>query len=169
MADNSQNIDQGKLASDAQNIAKGDAPNTTEAPNTTAQPQAIQQPQNTDANTEIKRGPGRPPSAQTKEINQPSPGALKPGAVAENAKPGSTQLTAEQIATGQKEELTKFYGPDYVTATKDGVTSYFSRRAWDLLGENKEGWKMYAEPPQEVKDLQQQQQKAGTAPGAVQG
>lgn len=176
-------VDQGKIAADAQNIAQGNTPATTDT-GANATPEASQTPQpdsiNTAGTVDGPKGVNEPaktgtdtigpkPVGRTRTkadtaapITQGAPGAAKPGAVANNENPGATTLTGEQAEDVQKQQLTHLYGPDFVTVRKGDdkggfVQSYFSRRAWDLLGANKEGWKPVVETPQEVKDLQAQQ------------
>jgi hypothetical protein len=79
----------------------------------------------------------------------------------QNAAAFGTGLTSP-LATGfvneeaSEEELIAEYGKDYVRAQlsdNPGATRIFSKRTWDLLGDDKAGYKKIVKVPKEVSEL----------------
>lgn len=60
----------------------------------------------------------------------------------------------EKEATASIAKAAKDFGPGSVRARKGDQETVFSARAWDLLGDNKEGWKPVTQKPKEVQDLE---------------
>ena len=51
-------------------------------------------------------------------------------------------------------DLIKKYGEDYITAERDGETTYFTKQAWRNLEGDKGGWKRQIKTPPEVAELE---------------
>jgi hypothetical protein len=189
MAENSagsENVNQDKVKTDAQNIAAGNpTANTGETATTgqqglqsaqaapsgnmtgaSANPNALSDNNKTGASQNAtQRGADGKFAAKSNfvgpdAINQSNPGAAKPGAAA--AQPTAQPLSPEEAETKLHNDLVRQFGPDYVRAEKSGgdgkpsIVTTFSRVAWDMLGANKEGYKAVVRKPQEVTDLEAQ-------------
>src|ERR1044072_927378 len=110
------------------------------------------------------------PATQKPFLSQGNPGAVKPGALATGEQPPAPvpppkpqPISKEDVEEQQRKQLVALYGPDYIEARKGQAETYFSRRAWDLLGPagrdgSKDGWKPVVKTPPEVKRLQKEQQ-----------
>lgn len=84
---------------------------------------------------------------------QPAQRATPADPVTHEAK-AAQPLSAEDATNKIEDQALKQYGPGYVKAVKGGQQTTFSQRAWDLLGDNKEGWKAETKKPKEVEDLE---------------
>lgn len=50
------------------------------------------------------------------------------------------KLSIEDLAAANYDRIVQKYGKDFVTAQKGNNKKYFTRRAWNNLGKNKQGW-----------------------------
>lgn len=175
MAQKDGEVNQEKVKADAQKIAAGDkTPEQVKAPEGVKESAAAGHA--TNPGLTGNNAAGAPQSLNPEHrtppasgITQGNPGALKPGEVA--AQKSATKAQAEPLQEEEDErvhnDLVKQFGPDYVVARKEGtgdvetMTTTFSRRAWDLLGPNKEGWKPLAKEPKEVTDLKNRKAAEG--------
>lgn len=187
MAKANEGVDQSKIKDDAQKLAGGgnkaesvaddlvgttagtqhQAPPITPANATGDQiPAPVAAPAPASAGQAAARvGPTPTPATATSAVAQePAPpltngslGAMKPGAF--------------ENATGDDAEIVRKHGRDYVRAQKDAQEgkpaqeTIFSRRAWDLLGPNKEGWKPTVTVPKEVQELEEKKSGVRSAKG----
>lgn len=158
-------VDQNKVVENAEKIAKGNTPTPDAPPATDEAPKVLNNPETIPAAQDPStKTAGKPQEGQGDQladklkgqqpITQGAPGALKPGL---KDKPVE-RISEDDAEQAQHEALVGQFGPDYVTATKDGEARQFSRRSWDLLGPakadgSKEGWKPAVKVPAEVKAL----------------
>jgi hypothetical protein len=169
-------IDQTKVAENAEKIARGDAPkpdsNTQAGDETptvlTPGPDSIPAAPEATSNTKPQESAGDQLADKLKQnrqqpITQGAPGALKPGTTAATNKPVE-RISEDEAEQQQHEALVGQYGPEYVTARKGNEDRQFSRRSWELLGPakadgSKDGWKPTVKVPAEVKALKSKKQE----------
>lgn len=132
--DNPGKVDQGKVSSEAENLAKGGSTSTPER--------------------------GDLPEASTASDLTQSPVVREPLQQQTNPNQQPEKLDEDEAEKKLHDQLKEQYGPGFVRAQKDNQTTTFTARAWELLGENKEGWKPLTKKPKEVKDLEAK--KAGS-------
>lgn len=136
MAENkgSQKVDQGKVKAEAEGLAKG---------------QNVSQGERTDATPEAATSADIPDAGPNPRVNEPRPMQAAP----------VTPLDEDEAEAKIHEQAQKEFGKGYVRAVKgegkNAQETIFTARAWDLLGNNKEGWKPKTRKPKEVKDLEE--------------
>lgn len=121
-------VDQGKVKAEAENLAKPNAqqkPITTDSPSETAA---------------LANGPVAGPETGRRTAVE--------------------DISPEDAERRLEDQRQKEFGPGYVRAYKESgeggqgrQETVFTARAWDLLGNNKEGWKPAVKEPPEVRKL----------------
>lgn len=157
MADKENKVDQGKVKADAEKLAGGQSTGPENVP--AATPAIPAQPAQRATPADPRTGTAATP-AQSATPAQPGTPAAHEAQGAQPTQPGTHEakaaqpLSAEDATNKIEDQALKQYGPGYVKAVKGGQQTTFSQRAWDLLGDNKEGWKAETKKPKEVEDLE---------------